>query len=67
MAKATSDSASRTSWPAPVSRRCRSAASSPAAASVPVMASQAGSRWLNGTPRLVGPVAQGKPVAGLTV
>ena len=67
MAKATSDRASRTSWPVPVRRRWRSAASIPVAASVPVMASHAGSRWLNGTPRLVGPVAQGKPVAGFTV
>ena len=33
----------------------------------PVIASQAGSRWLNGTDRLRGPVAQGKPVDGLTV
>jgi hypothetical protein len=67
MAKATSDRARRTSCPVPFTRRCRSAARSPAAASVPVMASQAGSRWLNGTPRFVGPVAQGKPVAGFTV
>ena len=34
---------------------------------IPVIASQAGSRWLKGTLRLRGPVAHGNPVAGLTV
>ena len=67
MANATSESATRTSWPSPVRARCRSAASRPVAASVPVIASQAGRRWLNGTFRFIGPVAQGKPVAGFTV
>ena len=57
----------RTNWPAPVRARQRSAASRLVVASAPVIASQAGSRWLNGTARLRGPVAQAKPVAGLTV
>ena len=64
---ATSESASCTHWPSPVRERWRSAASRLAEAIIPVIASQAGSRWLNGTLRLRGPVAHGKPVAGLTV
>src|SRR5450759_3144491 len=65
MAKATSESAIRASWPFPVRQRCRSAASSAVDASVPVIASQAGSRWLTGYDVLCGPVAAGMPVAGV--
>ena len=67
MANATSESDSRTSVPSPVSRRRRSAASIPVVASVPIATSHAGSTLLSGSARLRGPVAHGKPVAGLTV
>ena len=67
MAKATSESESRTSSPSPVSVRRRSAASKPTAAKPPITMSHAGRTLLSGSARLRGPVAQGKPVAGLTV
>ena len=65
--KATSDTAIRTYCPAPVRVLHRSAARRLVVASAPVIASHAGSRWLNGTARFRGPVAHAKPVAGFTV
>ena len=67
IAKATSESASRISCPSPVRVRWRSAARMPVAASPPMMQSHAGSTELSGPARSRGPVAHGKPVAGLTV
>ena len=64
---ATSASEIFTSWPSPVTRRCRSAASSPITALSPVAMSHAGSAWFTGNDEPTGPVAMAMPDAAFTV
>ena len=67
MVKATSASDNFTSCPSPVTRRWRSAASTPITALSPVAMSHAGSALFTGNSEPTGPVAVAMPEAALTV